>query len=47
LGQSEECRDKISFAIKTGGKKRLDILYRGLWKDITVAFDGNPLDKMI
>jgi hypothetical protein len=34
---------KQSFALETGGEKRLEISWKGLYKDVTVSLDGNSV----
>jgi hypothetical protein len=34
---------KQSFALETGGEKRLEISWKGIYKDITVLLDGNSV----
>lgn len=34
---------KQSFALEAGGTKRLEISWKGLWKDVTISMDGTPI----
>lgn len=34
---------KQAFALETGGEKRLEVSWKGVWKDITISLDGTPL----
>lgn len=34
---------KQSFALEAGGEKRLEISWKGIYKDVTVSVDGNPI----
>lgn len=34
---------KQSFALETGGEKRLEVSWKGLYKDVTVSLDGNSV----
>lgn len=34
---------KQSFALEPGGEKRLEVSWKGIWKDVTVTFDGAPV----
>jgi hypothetical protein len=34
---------KQRFALEEGGEKRLEVSWKGLYKDVTVSLDGNPI----